>query len=105
MKKEITLKNNKDDKIWRFIIENETNKSTLKIIVGANLKHQNIYVFEDEFGNILKNINLNEFSKKIKENGNIFFMKMNFVKLKIYNNDITFLSIKSSLFKLVNFVV
>ena len=88
-----------------FIIENETNKSTLKIIVGANLKHQNIYVFEDEFGNILKNINLNEFSKKIKENGNIFFMKMNFVKLKIYNNDITFLSIKSSLFKLVNFVV
>ena len=105
MKKEITIQNNKDNKIWRFIIENETNKSTLKIIVGANLKHQNIYVFEDEFGNILKNINLNEFSKKIEENGNIFFMKMNFDKLKIYNNDITFLSIKSSLFKLVNFVV
>ena len=105
MKKEITLKNNKDDKIWRFIIENEINKSTLKIIVGANLKHQNIYVFEDEFGNILKNINLNEFSKKIEENGNVFFMKMNFDKLKIYNNDITFLSVKSSLFKLVNFVV
>ena len=105
MKKEITIQNNKDNKIWRFIIENETNKSTLKIIVGANLKHQNIYVFEDEFGNILKNINLNEFSKKIKENGNVFFMKMNFDKLKIYNNDITFLSIKSSLFKLVNFVV
>lgn len=39
MKKEITLKNNKDDKIWRFIIENGTNKSTFKIIVGANLKH------------------------------------------------------------------
>ena len=105
MKKEITLKNNKDDKIWRFIIENGTNKSKFKIIVGANLKHQNIYVFEDEFGNILKNINLNEFSKKIEENGNVFFMKMNFDKLKIYNNDITFLSIKSSLFKLVNFVV
>lgn len=105
MKKEITLKNNKDDKIWRFIIENGTNKSTLKIIVGANLKHQNIYVFEDEFGNILKNINLNEFSKKIEENGNVFFMKMNFDKLKIYNNDITFLIIKTSLFKLVNFVV
>jgi hypothetical protein len=105
MKKEITLQNNKDNKIWRFIIETETNKSTLKIIVGANLKHKNIYVFEDEFGNILKNINLDEFSKKIKENGNIFFMKMNFDKLKIYNNDITFLSIKSSLFKLVNFVV
>lgn len=105
MKKEITLKNNKDDKIWRFIIENETNKSTLKIIVGANLKHQNIYVFEDEFGNILKNLNLDEFSKKIEENGNVFFMKMNFDKLKIYNNDITFLNIKSSLFKLVNFVV
>lgn len=105
MKKEITLKNNKDDKIWRFIIENGTNKSTFKIIVGANLKHQNIYVFEDEFGNILKNINLNEFSKKIEKNGNVFFMKMNFDKLKIYNNDITFLSIKSSLFKLVNFVV
>lgn len=105
MKKEITLKNNKDDKIWRFIIENETNKSTLKIIVGANLRHQNIYVFEDEFGNILKNINLDEFSKKIEENGNVFFMKMNFDKLRIYNNDITFLNIKSSLFKLVNFVV
>lgn len=105
MKKEITLKNNKDDKIWRFIIENGTNKRTLKIIVGANLKHQNIYVFEDEFGNILKNINLNEFSKKIEENGNVFFMKMNFDKLKIYNNDITFLNIKTSLFKLVNFVV
>lgn len=105
MKKEITLKNNKDDKIWRFIIENETNKSTLKIIVGANLRHQNIYVFEDEFGNILKNLNLDEFSKKIEENGNVFFMKMNFDKLKIYNNDITFLNIKSSLFKLVNFVV
>ena len=105
MKKEITIQNNKDNKIWRFIIENQTNKNTLKIIVGANLKHQNIYVFEDEFGNILKNINLNEFSKKIEENGNIFFMKMNFDKLKIYNNDITFLSIKSSLFKLVNFVV
>lgn len=105
MKKEITIQNNKDNKIWRFIIENQANKNTLKIIVGANLKHQNIYVFEDEFGNILKNINLNEFSKKIEENGNIFFMKMNFDKLKIYNNDITFLSIKSSLFKLVNFVV
>ena len=105
MKKEITLKNNKDDKIWRFVIENETNKSTLKIIVGANLRHQNIYVFEDEFGNILKNINLDEFSKKIEENGNVFFMKMNFDKLRIYNNDITFLNIKSSLFKLVNFVV
>ena len=105
MKKEITIQNNKDNKIWRFIIENQTNKNTLKIVVGANLKHQNIYVFEDEFGNILKNINLNEFSKKIEENGNIFFMKMNFDKLKIYNNDITFLSIKSSLFKLVNFVV
>ena len=72
---------------------------------GSSSQHQNIYVFEDEFGNILKNINLNEFSKKIKENGNVFFMKMNFDKLKIYNNDITFLSIKSSLFKLVNFVV
>lgn len=105
MKKEITIQNNKDNKIWRFIIENQTNKNTLKIIVGANLKHQNIYVFEDEFGNILKNINLNEFLKKIEENGNVFFMKMNFDKLKIYNNDITFLSIKSSLFKLVNFVV
>lgn len=102
MKKEIALKNNKDDKIWRFIIETQGYKSTFKVIVGANLKHQNIYVFEDESGH-LKNFNLEEMAKKIEENGNIFFMKMNFNKFKIYNNDINFLSIKKY-FKLINFV-
>jgi len=45
-----------------------------------------------------------EFQEKIKENDNIFFMKMNYDNLRIYDKEINFLKAKSSCFKLVNFV-
>ena len=99
----ITILNKKDNKLWKFIIEKENEMTKLRIEIGADV-HRIIYNFEDKFSFNLDKVDWEEFKKKIEENGNVFFMKMNFDNFKIYDKDINFLKIKSTCFKLVNFV-
>ena len=99
-----TILNKKDNKLWKFFIEKGNEMTKLRIEIGADLTHRIIYNFEDKFSFNLDKVDWEEFKKKIEENGNVFFMKMNFDNFKIYDKNINFLKIKSSCFKLVNFV-
>ena len=98
-----TILNKKDNKLWKFVIEKENEMTKLRIEIGADV-HRIICNFEDEQSFNLDKVDWKEFKKKIEENGNVFFMKMNFDNFKIYDKDINFLKIKSACFKLVNFV-
>ena len=100
----ITILNKKDNKLWKFVIEKENEMTKLRIEIGENQVHRIIYNFEDKFSSNLDKVDWKSFKKKIEENNNVFFMKMNFDKFKIYDKDINFLKIKSSCFRLVNFV-
>ena len=100
----ITILNKKDNKLWKFIIEKENEMTKLRIEIGENQVHRIIYNFEDKFSSNLDKVDWKSFKKKIEENNNVFFMKMNFDNFKIYDKDINFLKIKSSCFRLVNFV-
>ena len=101
---EFTILNKKDNKLWKFVVEKIGHKTKLRIEIGADLTHRVICNFEDEWSFNLDKVDWKEFQEKIKENDNIFFMKMNFDNFKIYDKDINFLKIKSACFKLVNFV-
>lgn len=100
----ITILNKKDNKLWKFVIEKENEMTKLRIEIGENQVHRIIYNFEDKFSSNLDKVDWKSFKKKIEENNNVFFMKMNFGNFKIYDKDINFLKIKSSCFRLVNFV-
>lgn len=100
----ITILNKKDNKLWKFVIEKENEMTKLRIEIGENQVHRIIYNFEDKFSSNLDKVDWKSFKKKIEENNNVFFMKMNFDNFKIYDKDINFLKIKSSCFRLVNFV-
>lgn len=100
----ITILNKKDNKLWKFVIEKENEMTKLRIEIGENQVHRIVYNFEDKFSSNLDKVDWKSFKKKIEENNNVFFMKMNFDNFKIYDKDINFLKIKSSCFRLVNFV-
>lgn len=89
-KKIIYIRNEKDNKMWKFDF---TKKNELKIEIQANEKHRNIYIFESLFS--LKDVDFENFVEKIKENDNIFFMKLNFNTLKFYDNKKILLKIKN----------
>ena len=95
-KDEILIFNKKDNKLWKFIVEEDI----FKIEIGADLTYRNIYVFEIYCA--INKINLKEIKEKIEQNNNIFFMKMNFDNFRLYDKELNFL--KLTRIRLINFV-